>query len=64
MDQSKMLQISDPAYLPQMQTPHASSMEIPAAPLTVGNQGNQANWWLDINTAGFSYRWEGCLSYP
>ena len=25
-------------------------MDIVAAPLMVGNQGNQAIWWLDINT--------------
>ena len=41
-------------------------MEIPAAPLMAGNQGNQATWWLaiDINTPGSCYRLEGCLSDP
>ena len=64
MDQSKMFQIYDPAHLPWMLKHHASSMEILAEPLMAGNPGNQAIWWLAINTPGSCYRWEGCLGHP
>ena len=36
----------------------------PCWPLMAGNQGNQAIWWLAMNTPVSRYRWEEGLSHP